>query len=253
MTSLVVLAALLFFTPLLYHLPQSVLAAIIMMAVMGLINIKGFIEAWRAQWYDGAISIITFISTLAFAPHLEHGIFVGVALSLAVFIYKSMRPTVVDLSLGVDRALHDAVAFGLAQCQYIDVVRFDGPLFFANASYLEEQIRERRKSKKNLRHIIIVASGINDIDASGQEALSFVVDRVRRAGIDISLSGINDSVMAALARTHLAVKIGEDHFFSSMKDAVNAIHAQTHHGGDEQNCPLQTVVIASDERLEKEN
>ena len=252
-TSIVVIAVLLFFTPLLYHLPQSVLAAIIMMAVMGLINIKGFFHAWRAQWYDGAISVITFICTLAFAPHLERGIFVGVALSLAVFLYKSMRPTVVDLSLGVDRELHDAVASGLEQCRYIGVIRFDGPLFFANASYMEDQIRERRNSKKRLKHIIMVANGINDIDASGQEALSFVVDRVRRAGIDISMCGVNETVMAALARTHLASKIGEQNFYPTMKSAVNAIHAKTHLGGDEENCPLRTVVLASECRLEKEN
>ncbi len=252
-TSLVVIAVLLFFTPLLYHLPQSVLAAIIMMAVMGLINIKGFFHAWRAQWYDGAISVITFVCTLAFAPHLERGIFVGVTLSLAVFLYKSMRPTVVDLSLGVDRELHDAVAFGLEQCRYIDVIRFDGPLFFANASYMEEQIRERRKSKKKLKHIIMVANGINDIDASGQEALSFVVDRVRRAGIDISMCGANETVMAALTRTHLASKIGEQNFYPTMKSAVNAIHSKTHQGGDEENCPLRTVVLTSECRLEKEN
>lgn len=67
-----------------------------------------------------------------------------------------MRPTVVDLSLGVDRALQDAVAFGLKECRYIDVVRFDGPLFFANASYLEEQIRERRIKKAGLKTSLLL-------------------------------------------------------------------------------------------------
>jgi len=251
-TTLVVTLTLLFFTPLLYHLPKSVLAAIIMMAVMGLINIKGFWHAWQAQWYDGVISVVTFLCTLAFAPHLDRGILAGVGLSLGVFLYKSMRPTVVDLSLGVDRALHDSVAFGLAECHYIDVVRFDGPLFFANAGYLEEQIRQRRLHKKDLKHIIIAANGINDIDASGQEALSFVVDRLRRAGIDISLSGVNEAVMAALARTHLVAKIGEDHFYPDIKAAIHAIHGQTHQGGEEKACPLISVVTAADANTGKE-
>ncbi len=91
-TSLTVVVVLLVLTPLFYHLPQSVLAAIIMMAVVGLINVKGFIHAWQAQWYDGAISIITFILTLAFAPHLDRGIVIGAGLSILVFLYKSMRP-----------------------------------------------------------------------------------------------------------------------------------------------------------------
>jgi MFS superfamily sulfate permease-like transporter len=251
-TSCAVVVALLLFTPLLYHLPQAVLAAVIMMAVMGLINVNGFIHAWKVQWYDGAISVISFLATLAFAPHLERGIFIGVGLSLLVFLYKSMRPTVVDLSLGVDRALHDAVAFGLEECKYIDMVRFDGPLFFANASYLEDQIRQRRIKKDKLRHIIIVSNGINDIDASGQEALSFIVDRVRSAGMDISLSGVNEAVMKVLKRTHLLTKIGEDHIYPTMKNAINAVHEKTHSGGEEKGCPLTSVIAVSGTKREKE-
>ena len=240
-TSLTVVVVLLVFTPLFYHLPQSVLAAIIMMAVVGLINVRGFIHAWQAQWYDGAISIVSFISTLAFAPHLDRGIMIGAGLSIFVFLYKSMRPKVVDLSLDVDRAMHDAVASGLEQCRYIDVVRFDGPLFFANASYLEDQIRNRRQSKKDIKHIIISAASINDIDSSGEEALSLVIDRVRSAGIDISLSGVNRAVTQVLMRTHLIVKIGEDHIYPTTESAINAVHAQTHTGGAEKDCPLTTV------------
>ncbi|MFO7716703.1 SulP family inorganic anion transporter [Desulfosarcina sp.] len=238
---LTVVATLFFFTPLLYHLPQSVLAAIIMVAVAGLINIRGFIHAWRAQWYDGAISVITFVCTLIFAPHLDRGILVGVGFSLCVFLYRNMRPHVVDLSMGLDRALHDAVTHGLKECRYIDAVRFDGPLFFANASYLEDQIRNRRKKKKELKHIIIAAESINDMDASGQESLSLIVDRVRSAGIDISLSSVHEPVMRVLRRTHLLHKIGEDHIYPTMKEALRSIHPQTHKGGSEKGCPLTSV------------
>ena len=252
-TSLAVVIVLIFFTPLFYHLPQSVLAAIIMMAVVGLINVKGFIHAWQAQWYDGAISIITFVCTLVFAPNLDRGILIGAGLSILVFLYKSMRPKIVDLSLDVDRTLHDAVASGLEECRYIDVVRFDGPLFFANASYLEEQIRNRRRSKKDLKHIIISAGSISDIDSSGEEALSLTVDRVRSAGIDISLSSVNRSVMKVLRQTHLIVKIGEDHIYPTIENAINAVHEMTHRGGKEKDCPLTTVCRIARSRLKREN
>lgn len=238
---LAVVATLFFFTPLLYHLPQSVLAAIIMIAVMGLINVRGFIFAWRAQWYDGLISVITFVCTLAFAPHLDRGIMVGVGLSLCVFLYRSMRPNVADLSLGLDKALHDAVTHELRECRYIDVVRFDGPLFFANASYLEDQIRQRRRAKTDLKHIIIAAESMTDLDASGQESLSLVVDRVRSAGMDISFSSVHEPVMRVLRRTHLLYKIGEDHIYPTMKQAIRAIHDKTHRGGREPDCPLTSV------------
>lgn len=240
-TSLVVVIALLFFTPLLYHLPQAVLAAVIMMAVIGLINVTGFIHAWRAQWYDGLISIITFVATLILAPFLEEGIYIGVSLSLFVFLYKSMRPTVSSLARHEDHGLKEIGAHGLMTCKYIDLVRFEGPLFFANASYLEDEINNRITSKKELKHIILAANGINDIDASGEEALSLIIDRVRSAGYGFSLSGVNESVMKVFKRTHLFEKIGPTYIYPTMEKAIYAIHHVTHKNGDEKDCPLLKV------------
>ncbi|MFZ7128707.1 MAG: SulP family inorganic anion transporter [Desulfobacterales bacterium] len=237
-TSLMVVIMLLFFTPLLYHLPQSVLAAVIMMAVIGLINVSGFVHAWESQWYDGAISVITFICTLLFAPHLDKGIMVGVGLSLLVFLYKSMRPRVAYLSRHEDQALRCVSTHGLKECSFVSLIRFDGPLFFANASFLEDQITDHMQSKPKLKHIVIVANGINDIDASGQETLSLLIDRVRSAGIDVSFSGVNESVMKVLKRTHLDAKIGRDHLFSTMEEAITAVHVEAHRGEVETVCPL---------------
>ncbi|EFK06109.1 sulfate permease [delta proteobacterium NaphS2] len=240
-TSLTVVIALLFFTPLLYHLPQSVLAAVIMMAVIGLINVSGFIHAWEAQWYDGAIAIISFVFTLVFAPELETGIIIGVVLSLLVFLYKSMRPKMAFLSRDKDQSFRCSIDHGLQECKYIAMLRFDGSLFFANSSYLEDQIAEIMLEKKSLRHIILVSNGINDIDASGEETLSLLVDRIRSAGIDISLSGINESVMKVLKRTHFLEKVGEDHIYPTMEKAISSVHEKSHEGGDEAVCPLLTA------------
>jgi MFS superfamily sulfate permease-like transporter len=240
-TSLMVVIVLLFFTPLLYHLPQAVLAAVIMMAVIGLVNVSGFVHAWRAQRFDGAISVISFVATLAFAPHLDKGIMIGVVLSLAVFLHKSMRPTVMSLSRHDDDSLRAALIHDLEECKYIDVVRFDAPLFFANASYLEDQINERLQAKRDLRHIVIVSNAISDIDASGEEVLSLLVDRVRAAGVEISFSGVNESVMDVLERTHLIERIGRDRIFSTMEQAIRAVHAHAHDNGDEELCPLTTT------------
>ena len=240
-TSLAVLIMLLFMTPLLYHLPQSVLAAVIMMAVIGLLNISGFVHAWKAQRLDGVIAVVTFLCTLAFAPHLDKGIMVGVVLSLSVFLFKVMRPTVTVLARTEDAALRCAATHGLRECERIALVRFDAPLFFANASYLEDQVSERMRARKDLRHIVIVAAGINDIDASGEETLSLLVDRIRSAGMDVSLCGVNEKVMRVLRRTHLDVKIGADHLYPTVEQAVDAIHPDTHQGGSETNCPLRTV------------
>ncbi|RJR25512.1 MAG: STAS domain-containing protein [Desulfobacteraceae bacterium] len=237
-TSMAVVIVLMFLTPLLYHLPQSVLAAVIMMAVIGLINVSGFVHAWRAQWYDGLISVLSFIATLVFAPHLDKGIMIGVALSIGVFLYKNMRPKMASLARAEDEALRCAETYGLKECAYIAMVRFDGPLFFANASFLEDKITEILTRKKDLRHIIIVANGINDMDASGEETLSLLIDRVRSAGVDISMSGVNEAVMKVLKRTHFPEKIGEDHLYPTMEKAIMSVYETSHRGGKEEVCPL---------------
>lgn len=240
-TSMAVVIVLLFFTPLLYHLPQAVLAAVIMMAVIGLLNVSGFIHAWKAQKYDGVISVLSFVCTLAFAPHLDKGIMIGVALSLSVFLYKSMKTKISFLARHEDKSLRCVETHGLQECEHIAVVQFEGPLFFANASYLEDSLRGIMQMKKNLKHFVIIANGINEMDASGEETLSLLVDRIRSAGVDISLSGVNESVLKVLRRTHLLEKIGQDHIYPTQEQAISALYAHTHKGTDEKECPLMDV------------
>lgn len=244
-TSLTVVIALLFFTPLLYHLPQAVLAAVIMMAVFGLINFSNFVKAWQAQWYDGLIAVLSFVSTLWFAPHLDKGIMLGVVLCLLVFLYKNMRPVVSSLSRDQNMTLRCAVTLGLQECKYLTIIRYEGPLFFANASYLEGKICDLMLCKLTLRHILIVANGINDIDASGEETLAMLVDRVRNGGIEISLSGVNETVMQVLIRTHLIDKIGADHIFPTMENAIQKIHPLLHVDDDIESCPLHAFKAAA--------
>ena len=241
-SSCVVAATLLFLTPLLYYLPQAVLAAIIMMAVIGLLNVRGFIHAWKAQKYDGAIGIITFIATLAFAPHLDRGIMIGVGLSLGLQLLRSMKPDMALLSLHPDGTFRNQKRFHLKQCRHIALIRYNGSLYFANVSYLEEQILELISGMPELRHIIIVGNGINEMDASGEDMLSILVSRIREAGYDISFSGLNDDVLDVLRRTHLYEKIGEDHLYRNATRAIDGVYAITHAGSGESPCPLRSVV-----------
>jgi MFS superfamily sulfate permease-like transporter len=118
------------------------------------------------------------------------------------------------------------------------VLTFEGPLFFANSSYLEDCIREIILTKKNLKHIILVSNGINEMDASGEETLSLLVDRIRSAGLDISFIGINESVMSVIKRTHLLEKIGQDHIYTSLEKAIADIYPLAHRESSEKECPL---------------
>ena len=241
-TSGVVAVALLYLTPLLYHLPQSVLAAIIMMAVAGLINVKGIVHAWRAERRDGIIAIISFVTTLAFAPHLDKGIMVGVGLSVLLFLRRAMRPKIAELSLHTDGSFREARRFRLSQCRRIAVIRFDGPLFFASTGYLEEEVRERVAALPELKQIIIMANGISELDASGEEMLSLMVDRLRAAGYKVAFSGFNEHVLDVLHRTHLYEKIGAENIYPLLSVAIDAVHAAAHEDILETACPLKKVV-----------
>jgi len=236
-----VVLALLFLTPLLYHLPQSVLAAIIMMAVLSLVNVRGVVHHWRAQRGCGVIAVITFVSTLVFAPDLDKGILIGVVLTVSLFLLKNMKPHIAILSKHSDGAYRSAERHGLEICHRIAVIRFNGSLFFASVSYLEEAILERVATMPEVKHILIVGNGINEMDASGEEMLSKLVDRLREAGYELSMSGLNEVVLDVMKRTGLYNKMGRDNFYPNVATAVSAICSAPNECSRAANCPLRYV------------
>jgi SulP family sulfate permease len=244
LSTVIVAMTLLFFTPLLYYLPQAVLAAIIMMAVVGLINVKSFLHALHTQKYEGVIASITFIATLYFAPHLDKGIMIGVLLSLGHFVYRRIEPGVALLSKHWDNTFRNAERFGLAQCRYISLIRLYGSLTFANCSYLEEKILEQTAIKPELKYIIIVANAINEIDASGEGMLAALIPRLQEIKYRVCFSGLNDSILDTFKRTGLYDRIGADHFFRNSASAIEIIHAKAHEHSDERECPLLVPVKA---------
>ena len=239
-TSVVVVITLYLFTPLLYDLPKAVLASVIMMAVLSLINVHSFFDAWRTQWYDGAISAITFIVTLAFAPHLEIGIGTGIALSLIVFLYKSMKPRIVSLSMAEDFSLRSAERYNLQECGYVSALRVEGSIFFASSTYLEECVDKTIEKKPRLKHILIVCNGINEIDYTGVKALRRLVEKIRSKNLEVSFSGFNEKVFHVLESTGTIDFIGRDHIYPTQAEAVEDIFFKTH-GKEPTNilaCPL---------------
>ena len=240
-SGLAVVIVLLFLTPLFYHLPQAVLAAIIIMAVAGLVNFKGFTYIWKAKKNDGYICIITFCSTLFFAPHLDWGIIIGVVLSVILQILRGMKPVVAMLSLHPDGNFRDQSRFGLEQCRHIALVRFQGSLFFANVEYLEKKLLALIANMPELKHILIVGSRINKLDSSGEELLDMLVGKLHAEGFDLSISGLNDDVLDEMKRTGLYHQIGEDHFYPHVSNAVDEIWAHAHMESDEKSCPLKMI------------
>jgi SulP family sulfate permease len=212
-TGLAVGATLLFLTPLLYHLPQATLAAVIMMAVINLVKIEPIIYAWRVQPHDGIVAIVTFVLTLIVAPHLETGIVTGVLLSLGLFLFRTMRPRISVLSRDPDGTLRDAEVRQLATCENISLIRFDGPLFFANTGYFSDTVLDRVASKPDLKFVIIDAEGINEIDATGEEMLHELDKRLQSVGIELLIARAKKQIMDILRRTGFVEAMGTERFF----------------------------------------
>ena len=219
-----VLLTLLFFTPLLHHLPKPVLAAIIVVALINLVDYKSIAKSWRARGDDGIAAVVTFVTTLAFAPNIQIGILTGIILSLALLLYRLMRPRVAVVGMHPDGTLRDAEYFQLeALHPKLGAIRFDGSLFFVNVSYFEEAIIKLERSNPDLRYILVVGSGINGIDASGIEMLSNLVDRLKAGGITLGLSGVKRQVKEVMDRTGLTGTIGADNIFPTDAAALGAL------------------------------
>jgi len=237
-TGVVVGTTLLALTPLLYHLPQATLAAVIIMAVINLVKVDPIKHAWKVQRHDAAVAVITFALTIIWAPNLDKGIIVGVLLSLGLFLYRSMAPRVAVLSRDPDGTLRDAEVRKLETCRNISLIRFDGPLYFANTGYFEDKVLERVALKPELKYVIIDAEGINEIDATGEEMLHHLVGRLKEAGVELLIARAKKQLWDTFERTNLMERLGRDHMFALRTQAFNYAwdklgdnHAET--------CPLR--------------
>jgi SulP family sulfate permease len=221
---LCVLLTVLFFTPLLKYLPLPVLAAIIVMALASLINVRSLRNAWRASRDDALAAILTFVSTIAFAPQIQNGIFTGVLLSLGLFIYRRMRPgmDVVDpVSVLLDYELPDA-ARQLLEGR-VGALRFDASLVFVNVSYFEDAVLQMEQRNPQMKVVLVSAAGINGVDASGVEMLGSLIDGLRKNGMTLVVSGLKTNIRAVLDRTGLSARIGHENFFISEQAALLAL------------------------------
>ncbi|OIR16433.1 putative sulfate transporterc [mine drainage metagenome] len=219
-----VLLTLLFFTSLLFHLPKPVLAAIIMMAVINLINFQSVRNAWRASRDDGIAAIVTFTATLAFAPNIQNGILTGIILSLSLLLYRMMRPRIAVLGLHSDTTLRDAVRHNLPPLHpKLGAIRFDGALRFVNVSYFEDALLKLERENPEMECILVQSSGINEIDASGIEMLRNLLERFQKSGIKLTFSGLKKQVSDVMDRTGLTDKISAENIFATDRMAIDEI------------------------------
>lgn len=226
-SGLLVLVTLLFLTGLLYHLPQAVLAAVIMMAVAGLINFGAIRHAWQTHKHDGIAATITFVATLAFAPHLDLGILTGAAVAIMLFLHRRMRPRGEILGQHPDGVLAGLDTHNLKPISEKFVpVRFDGELTFVNVAYFEDIVLETLARFPQAQAILLIGSSINEIDVSGEEKLREIAKRLDQMGVKLYISGLKRQVMEVLERAHIHETLPADRFFRSKEQALPVLLRQ---------------------------
>lgn len=220
-TAIFIGLTLLFLTELFYYLPKPILAAIIIVSVVGLIDIKEPQKLWFADRKDFWVLMTTFLGTIIFG--IEKGILAGVFVSMVIVIYESTLPNFTILGKIPDEPYYkDVKRFSNLKVRPDTLImRFEAQLYFANVAFFKQRIAEAMKQKgKTLKAFFFDASAINTMDSSGFHALEEVIDDCKNAGIDFYLIGIKGQVRDEMKRSGLMKKIGKNRIFIEIHHAI---------------------------------
>lgn len=227
-----VAVTLLFLTSYLYHLPKAVLAVIILLAVTSLVTPQALKHTWKASRADGITALVTFVATLVFAPHLDKGIMIGAVLAIVLHLYHTMKPRVAILGRMPDGSLRDAKTHNLPASDVVTAIRFDGRLYFANVSFFEDAVLAAVADNPNAPYVLIVGDGINELDASGEEVIHHLVERLNENGVVMLFAGLKKQVLDVMRATGLYQRIGEKRFFATSEQALERIYSRAEYADE---------------------
>ena len=217
----VIALTLLFLTPLFYHLPMPVLAAIIMVAGFSLIDIKELRTLFRTNKRDGYIALFTAGCVLLLG--IQEGILLGIGATVIAVLYRISRPNVAELGhVPGTRLFRDLDRFGQAvQIGDILLLRVDASFSFANAEYFKNFILEKSKrGERDVRAVVIDGTSINALDTTAVDAFRSVIEDLEERDIEIHLTGLIGPVREVIVRSGLYDELGEDHFHMDPHEAV---------------------------------
>ena len=187
----------LYFTPLFESLPQSVLAAIIIVAVSSLIDFKAIINVWKESKFDGLSMSLTVLGVLL--VNVEVGIIAGVIASILLHIMRTSHPHIAIVGLLPDsQHFRNIERYKVETCSTIVTIRIDESLYFVNAQYLEDKIPQYIADYPSAKHLILMCSGVNNVDLSALDSLKKVISDLRERGITVHLSEVKGPVMDIL-------------------------------------------------------
>ncbi len=207
-TAILIGLSVMFFTPLFYFLPQAVLAAIIVVAVLGLVDFGVFVTSWKYNKGDAISLLATFVVVMA--EGIEAGIVSGVIISIALHLWRNSRPHIAIVGrVGDTEHFRNMERHQVKTCAEVLAIRVDESLFFANAQYLETYILKAVAEKQTVKNVILICSAINTIDTSALESLENLARDLTNGGVVLNLAEVKGPVMDRLSRTSLFNHLGK--------------------------------------------
>lgn len=200
-TAVGIALASLFLTPLLFHLPNATLAATIIVAVLSLVDFKTPRLLWAYSKADFAAHAATIAITLL--AGVELGVIAGVAVGLLLYLWRASRPhaAIVGRVPGTEH-FRNVERHKVLTLPHLLSIRIDESLTYLNARWLEEYVLEQVADRPPLRHVVLMCSAVNAIDASGLESLEAINHRLADGGVKLHLSEVKGPVMDRLGRAH---------------------------------------------------
>lgn len=222
-SAILIVLTLLFFTGLFYNLPSAILAAVVLVAVSGLIDFKEPVHLWHKDKADFAMLVATFVITLTLG--IETGIISGMVLSLLVIIYRASRPHIAQLGRvpGTNTFRNITRFKNLEVRDDLLMVRIDGPIYFANVEFIKDKLDLWISEKgKKVKMLVFNMESVTNIDSTGAHELNEWINTWRKSGMDISMTSIKGPVRDVLNRWALLESVGSDHIFLDDNTALSA-------------------------------
>ncbi len=227
-SALLVAMTLIFFTDLFYHLPKAVLGAIILTAVINLIDLKYPYQLWKTHRQEFFVLLFTFSLTLFLG--IKEGILLGTLVSLTLMLYRSSQPHIAVLGRIKGTHLFRNVLRFPDQVETFPgvlIVRFDGQLFFGNHSYFKKQIAEKIESEKQkIKFLVIDAGPINYVDSTASATLQHWIQELHQKEIQVMWVKTIGPIRDIFRRDGMDKIIGKRNFFSSLDTAIGYINGE---------------------------
>lgn len=224
-TACFVALTLLVLTPLFFFLPKATLGAIIVLAVLPLIDTHILKHAWNYDRTDAFSMLITFFTVLVI--DVESGIIAGVIISIALYLHRTSQPHIAVVGqVGSTEHYRNIDRHQVKTDEHILALRVDENLYFANTNFLEDTVMRLVADDPAINHVLLICSSISHIDTSALESLDDIHYRLEKAGIKLHLAEIKGPVMDKLQSTSFISQLGADRIYLSTHQAMLALQEQ---------------------------